>query len=317
MKELISIKDLRVEIEDCDNKKQLFELAEKIASQILDRVVEIQNNIDHAKELNYEAENTSTDIKNILSRGFFGKSAVEKRSELNTRINSLQNEAISDLNTMMQHITKLTMVSSYFSRELAKFLSQAMEKGFKDSHGQIQICDSNIKGVIQNVINLAEQAALEQADREEKANIIEANKEQINKNLRSISKIEINLENKNRIDDEQSKDILDNSKNIAYNKRSISKNTDAIGIINEKMNKKDLLDDEQSREIADIKSIMLEKSELDKEQEQSIAELQKQIQKLNAELERINKNSNNKTSILAIVISIFALVISIFGIINQ
>lgn len=295
MKELITVKDLKVEIENCDNKKQLFELAEKIASQILNRVVEIQNNIDHAKELNYEAENTSTDIKNILSGGFFGKSAVEKRSELNTKINSLQNEAISDLNTMIQHVTKLTMVSSYFSRELAKFLSQAMEKGFKDSHGQLQICDSNIKGVIQNIIDITEQAALEQAERQEKDRTIEANKEQINKNLVSISNIETSLENKNRLDDKQSKSILDNSKNIADNKQSINKNSDAISGLNEKMNRKDLLDNEQNN---------------------LIDELQKQIQSLNVELQTIKKSTNSKPSILAIAISIISLGISIFVLIN-
>ena len=317
MKELVALTELKLEVQECNNPQRLISLAEETTAKILNRVTEIQKNIEDAKKLNYDAENASKDRKNKWTLGVFGKSATDKRSELNTKINTLQNEAISDLNTMMKEIARLTMVSSHFSRILAQFLSQAMKEGFKDSSGQLKKCNENVRAVIGNIISIAEQTALEQEKNKEKELAIEINREQIGKNLKYINNIKTSLENKGKLDDEQSKNILDNSKNIAYNKWSISKNTDAIGIINEKMNKKDLLDDEQSREIADIKSIMLEKSELDKEQEQSIAELQKQIQKLNAELESINKNSNNKTSILAILISIFALVISILALLTN
>ena len=162
MKELVALTELKLEVQECNNPQRLISLAEETTAKILNRVTEIQNNIEYAKKLNYDAENASKDRKNKLTLGLFGKSATDKRSELNTKINTLQNEAISDLNTMMREITRLTMVSSDFSKILAQFLSQAMKEGFKDSSGQLKKCNENVKAVIGNIISIAEQAALEQ-----------------------------------------------------------------------------------------------------------------------------------------------------------
>lgn len=106
------------------NPNQLKEFARKKAVFIAQRVHNLTQNLEKAKKLSAEAENAKTDWKhhtsNFLFRGLmtFGKSASEKRSEINTEIIILQNEAITELANLVQESIQFAATSAVLNQAM-------------------------------------------------------------------------------------------------------------------------------------------------------------------------------------------------------
>ena len=74
--------ELKLEVQECNNPQRLISLAEETTAKILNKITEIQNNIEYAKKLNYDAKNASKNHKNKLTLGLFGKSATDKTKRI-------------------------------------------------------------------------------------------------------------------------------------------------------------------------------------------------------------------------------------------
>lgn len=147
-----------IEVFDTDalpaNPNQLKEFARKKAVFIAQRVHNLTQNLEKAKKLSAEARNakndwwrSASDIA-LLGSGFglvakvaglkFGKTATEKRSEINTEIIILQNEAITELTNLVQASIQFAATSAVLNQAMLEELTKVCNEGFIDVYGKVQ-----------------------------------------------------------------------------------------------------------------------------------------------------------------------------------
>ena len=112
-------------------------LAEEKAVEIFSNIQRVSSKIDKAKDLTRRANNVKGDAINHLFR-LIGESKAEKRSKLNTQANIMQNEAMAEMNTLIQESIKLTTISYGFAQAMTQTIAAMLENGFKDKDGDIQ-----------------------------------------------------------------------------------------------------------------------------------------------------------------------------------
>ena len=106
--QLISIDDVQKALAQND-EEQLKVLVEKTTENIFSNIVRITEKIEKSKQLVKDAENAKG---NFLG---FGKTA--KRTELNTKAISQQNEALVEINVLIKESVTLLVVV-YFSQKV-------------------------------------------------------------------------------------------------------------------------------------------------------------------------------------------------------
>lgn len=136
------------------NPNQLKEFARKKAVFIAQRVHNLTQNLEKAKKLSAEAGNakndwwrSASDIA-LLGSGLglvakvaglkFGKTAAEKRSEINTEIIILQNEAIAELTNLVQESIQFAATSAVLNQAMLEELTKVCNEGFIDVYGKVQ-----------------------------------------------------------------------------------------------------------------------------------------------------------------------------------
>ena len=107
-------------------------LAEHKATEILNNIQRVSSKIDKAKDLTRQADNVKG------SWNPFGESKADKRSKLNTQTNAMQNEAMAEMNTLIQESIKLTTISYGFAQAMTQTIAAMLENGFKNKDGDIQ-----------------------------------------------------------------------------------------------------------------------------------------------------------------------------------
>lgn len=74
------------------NTKEVKELAKATANGICQKIEGLYEILAYSKELNNQARNAKTDMRKYFTLGIFGKSATQKKADLLTKSQTLQNQ---------------------------------------------------------------------------------------------------------------------------------------------------------------------------------------------------------------------------------
>lgn len=119
------------------NQLKLRQIAKEKANFIASRIHSLQQSLNEAQWLSVEAEYADDD--GFFSRTFgSGKTATEKRSRLNTKVNTLQNEAIAELANLVQASIQFAATSAMLNQAMIEELSRITNEGFVDVYGNLQ-----------------------------------------------------------------------------------------------------------------------------------------------------------------------------------
>ena len=175
------------------SKKALQALAET-------RAVDILTQINIANERIKEAKGEAERANQMESGGLFG---VKTKNKVDVQGKALvkTNEAVAELNTLIQHSIAYMKTSIQFSVVMCKTMTHMMQNGFRDRDGQIRKLtnDSNksVRLIIDEIDNFAKQQKMMEKKHEkfEKAqveirDIVEAVKQRATRNFREKSKID-------------------------------------------------------------------------------------------------------------------------------
>lgn len=223
-------------------------LAQKKSTEILSKIQRVSSNIDRARDLTREAENATSSWWNP-----FAESKAEKRSKLNTKANAMQNEAMAEMNTLIQESIKLTTMSYGFAQAMAQTLAAMLKNGFKDKDGDIQKLHGIAKEQALVMLDEAQKFVKHQREYEERqerqeeqifvlqSDIAEHKEEyekrqerqerDISTHRQRIQKLHEQLESKKYIDEEQQAQINKLQNRVQYLKASDGKTSLIVSII--------------------------------------------------------------------------------------
>lgn len=207
--QLISIDDVQKALAQND-EEQLKVLVEKTTENIFSNIVRITEKIEKSKQLVKDAENAKG---NFLG---FGKTA--KRTGLNTKAISQQNEALVEINVLIKESVTLTCCSIFFAKSMIETMSVMMVGGFKDSNGNIKELSDEQKIHAQIILQQAKSFVEHQTEyeaRQEKQEI-------------DIKTLQGDMREKDSLDEQQSQDISQNRENILKNQQIINQNRELI-----------------------------------------------------------------------------------------
>ncbi len=274
------------ELERLD-KGSLDNYVKDLATSLVEKIGVLQEKVEEAERLTRRAENSEvkSDWKNRLSIGFFGKSAADKahdRVNLLAQAQKQQNEALLEMNTLIQESIKFTCLSFAFANRMVEYLGEFLNQGFMDKDGHIQRLTDKQKEQMGMVLTQAQNFV----DRERK---IEGR----------FGEIHERLDEKDDLDEQQSQAIAQNRQDIESIQYKMGEKRQALDSIQQELGKK--------RERLDSIDERLEhKKAIDEIQEQKIIALQEQL----AELAK-------KTSTFPMALSSLALVLAIVAIVLQ
>ena len=238
------------------NPKELEDFTKQKSIAILSNIQRVSEKIEEAERLTREADNVKRDWTDYIPLPFpRGDSKTEKRSKLNTQAIALHNEAIGEMNNLIQESIRFTTCSALFGQRMIETMSAMMVGGFESTDGNlIQLTKEGKKhanAIIQQAENfLSHQEEMKPQDEEQD--------EQIQSNKKSIWELQKRLEEQDKIDENQTAQIEHNRK--------------LIKDLEQELDEKDILDESQSKDI--------------KSNQESIAKLQEESQKLQ---EKINQ----------------------------
>ncbi|WP_334094417.1 hypothetical protein [Helicobacter typhlonius] len=207
--QLISIDDVQKALAQND-EEQLKVLVEKTTENIFSNIVRITEKIEKSKQLVKDAENAKG---NFLG---FGKTA--KRTELNTKAISQQNEALVEINVLIKESVTLTCCSIFFAKSMIETMSVMMVGGFKDVDGNTTILSDEQQKHAQVILQQAKNFVEHQTEyeaRQEKQEI-------------DIKTLQGDMREKDSLDEQQSQDISQNRENILKNQQVINQNRELI-----------------------------------------------------------------------------------------
>lgn len=232
MTNLVKDETLSIEILEIMSQSELEKLAKEKAEEIFLNIHRADAKIKEAIILSTKANEVDTggsDVKNIATLGFFGKSREDKLSDrlnLTNEAQSIQNQAIFELSKIVQESIKFTQLTNKFSSSLKEAMYFLFKNGLKDTNGNIVKLTNDSEKMFYNIIDAADKFVASQARLDDK-----------------IDKIYSNLDKKHQIDEEQG--------------RAIQSNADKISEIFQHIDGKSQLDQEQERLIAEnAKAIM-------------------------------------------------------------
>lgn len=302
MTELITLDELNSKLKG-KSPRQIKVIAKETANSIMAKIEAVLQSIKEAKDLSIEAENSSAGLTDIVIRfvtfGWFGESATEKRSKLNTKAISMQNQAMAEMNDIIKQSVNLTLCSTDFAESMIDGLRLIVENGFKDAYGNIQQLSDYSKKLVILIIEQAKEAKDRQAQSVARANEQDA---KIAQNSENISILQDKFAQKDTLDALQDSLIAENRKLIEQN---LDKHTQS--------EKRDKDQDEkiiQNREnISALQGRFTQKDTLDTLQDSLITENRKLIEQNKEMIEGVIKS--RKSGALAFFISLLALILGI------
>lgn len=192
-------------IEELEGKsdEELSSLADQKAQEIFENISKIQEKIEYAKTLTAEAKKAGTDLGSFVF-GLFGKTKTEKQTELNTKAISQHNEALEEMNNLIQESVFLTKGSMFFAKKMVEAMSLMMVGGFKDKDGKIIELSEEQKKHANIILQEAKNFVKQQMELEKRENEQEKNIIKLQENIQVIKNIKIkNLKTKIEILQEQ------------------------------------------------------------------------------------------------------------------
>lgn len=129
IKEAFDIKDLSTNT----NEGQIRKIAIEKANFIAQRIHSLTEKLKESEKLSIDAKHTKSDLMPSI---FGGESATDKRSKLNQKVNSLQNEAIAELANLVQASIRFATASALLNEAMLKAIADISNEGFIDVYGK-------------------------------------------------------------------------------------------------------------------------------------------------------------------------------------
>lgn len=276
------------------SSSQLEAFAEEKSKFILEKIELSTQKITDAKEAAEDAAN--------MKSGLFGR--TKKKADATADAVIATNEAIGEMNELLQESIRFTCLSLSFAQAMSKHMSALIVKGFENRDGEFIKLSSDSEEQAMYIVQQAEAFAKNQLEVEMK----QASQDSKIENLADkVSENENRLNEKDNLDSEQSADIAANRK---------------------RLDEKDIIDAEQSKRLEELGAILNNKDLVDQKQEEAISKNTEAIKVLfeytkqkdildkeqNEEIEKIKTTSSKKLSVIAIIISSIALIVSVVNI---
>lgn len=217
-------------------------LAEHKATEILSNIQRVSSKIDEAKDLTRQADNVKG------SWNPFGESKADKRSKLNTQTNAMQNEAIAEMNTLIQESIKLTTISYGFAQAMTQTIAAMLENGFKDKDGDIQQLHGVAKKQALSILDEAQRFVKHQQEYETRQ---EKQEEQISALQSGIAEHKQEYEKRQ---EKQEQDISTQGEKIQVLQEQLESKRTKIKELESTLKSKDSLDDKQSQSIQTLQN---------------------------------------------------------------
>lgn len=193
--ELIEVFDIEVLPANAD-VTQLRKIAKEKATFVVEKVHNLTKNLREAEDLSFWAEHTDDD--GWFSRTFGdGKTAAEKRSKLNTEVNTLQNKAIAELANLVQASIQFAATSAVLNQAMLEEFAKVCNEGFIDVYDKVQEIREEEREYLKQIENglknnqkihqQRESTAKNQASILQNAESISANKDLISQNADFIA----------------------------------------------------------------------------------------------------------------------------------
>lgn len=169
------------------NEGQLRQIAKEKANFICQQIHSLAEKLKEAERLSVDAEYADDD--GFLSRTFgSGETATEKRSKLNTRVNTLQNEAIAELANLVQASIQFATASALLNQAMLDEIAKISNKGFIDVYGDVkQIQDKHEKEYLKQI----EEGLKTNQQAHKQGKLVSRNYELISQNQQNIRGIKI------------------------------------------------------------------------------------------------------------------------------
>lgn len=169
------------------NEGQLRQIAKEKINFICQQIHSLAEKLKEAERLSVDAEYADDD--GFLSRTFgSGETATEKRSKLNTRVNTLQNEAIAELANLVQASIQFATASALLNQAMLDEIAKISNKGFLDVYGDVkQIQDKHEKEYLKQI----EEGLKTNQQAHKQGKLVSRNYELISQNQQNIRGIKI------------------------------------------------------------------------------------------------------------------------------
>lgn len=285
-------------------------LAEEKAVEIFSNIQRVSSKIDEAKYLTEQAGNVKR------SWNPFGESKAEKRSKLNTQANAMQNEAMAEMNTLIQESIKLTTISYGFAQAMTQTIAAMLENGFKNKDGDIQQLHGVAKEQALVMLDEAQKFVKHQQEYETRQ---EKQEEQISALQSGIAEHKEEYEKRQ---EKQEQDISTQGQKLQELQGQLESKRIKIEELESTLKSKDSLDDKQSQDIQtlqnelekkrqkiqELESTLEAKRLIDENQEAAINALQAQILSLSTK----NGTLNLSLTIIALAVALISLWLHFF-----
>lgn len=169
------------------NEGQLRQIAKEKINFICQQIHSLAEKLKEAERLSVDAEYADDD--GFLSRTLgSGETATEKRSKLNTRVNTLQNETIAELANLVQASIQFATASALLNQAMLDEIAKISNKGFRDVYGDIkQIQDKHEKEYLKQI----EEGLKTNQQAHKQGKLVSRNYELISQNQQNIRGIKI------------------------------------------------------------------------------------------------------------------------------
>lgn len=207
--------------------QQLQAIAEQKAASILAKIKDHEEKIQSAKKSANDANNIKTDFWRFGNTG--------KKVDATATALVETNEALKEVNDLIQESIKLTCTSIQFAQVMHKTMAHMMVNGFRDASGNIQKLAGESQDFVQLILDGAEDFVKKQLIVEQKQAALEIWKEQ-----------------KDTIDAEQSRRLEELQTLLDDNKTDDEARQKEIRLLFDYAKQKDQLDKEQSALIQEL-----------------------------------------------------------------
>lgn len=153
--ELIKIEEFKSQIQG-KSSDEIDKIVKQESYNIIETINALSQKIEKANQLSKQAENAKSDLKNLFTLGRLGESATDKRSKINTQAIILQNEAITEMNNMIQATVALILVSGNYAKRFIEQLSLIIKNAFLKKDGQTIEITEQIKDTVNLIMQQAE-----------------------------------------------------------------------------------------------------------------------------------------------------------------
>lgn len=210
------------------SEEELELIAKQKTQEIFENIGRIAEKIKNAEDLVEKSKNEKG--------GFLGFGETAKKTEFNIQALSQHNEALSEMNTLIQESITLTCSSVFFAKKMVEIMSAMMVGALKDEDGKIielsEVQQKHADVILQNAKNFVKH----QMEYEERQN----------QQDEAISGLQEEMDEKDLLDERQSQDI-------GQNKENIEKNKSEIETLHLKLKDKENIDNAQEQEIKNLK----------------------------------------------------------------